>query len=350
MANPAPVVALLGQPSFITLQSHVLGEERRHSGATGTLSWIISALSIASKTIAAKLKTAGIEDVLGDYGTDNVQGERQQKLDVIANHLLIQLLRSREGVAVIGSEENDELLLVDAAAAGGRRYSVLFDPLDGSSNLDVGGGVGTIFSIFDLGDGDSGALQSGRRQIAAGYVLYGSSTIFVLTTGHGVHMFVLDPAVGAFIRVAEHLKIPARGKTYSVNEANIERFPAGYQRFIAHCREQGYSSRYAGAMVLDVHRVLIKGGIFLYPPTARAPQGKLRLMYEANPMAMLIEQAGGAASTGDQPILDVTPAELHQRVPVMLGSPDEVATLVSMLKDDCYRAAARVRRVHRPEE
>ena len=332
MANPAPVVALLGQPSFITLQSHVLVEERRHPGATGTLSWIISALSIASKTIAAKLKTAGIEDVLGEYGTDNVQGERQQKLDVIANHLLIQLLRSREGVAVIGSEENDELLLVDAAAAGGRRYSVLFDPLDGSANLDVGGGVGTIFSIFDLGEGDDGALQTGRRQIAAGYVLYGSSTIFVLTTGNGVHMFVLDPAVGAFIRVAEHLKMPARGKTYSVNEANIDSFPAGYQRFIAHCREQGYSSRYAGAMVLDVHRVLIKGGIFMYPPTAKAPQGKLRLMYEANPMAMLIEQAGGAASTGGQPILDVAPAELHQRVPVILGSAEEVATLQSMLQ------------------
>lgn len=333
MANPAPVVALLGQPSFITLQSHVLAEERLHPGATGTLSWIISALSIASKTIAAKLKTAGIEDVLGDFGTDNVQGERQQKLDVIANHLLIQLLRAREGVAVIGSEENDELLLVDAAAAGGRRYAVLFDPLDGSSNLDVGGGVGTIFSIFTLEDSESGTLQSGRHQVAAGYVLYGSSTIFVLTTGHGVHMFVLDPAVGAYIRVAEHLKIPARGKTYSVNEANIASFPAGYQRFLAHCRDQGYSSRYAGAMVQDVHRVLIKGGVFLYPPTAKAPQGKLRLMYEANPMAMLIEQAGGRASTGSQAILDVEPEELHQRVPVILGSADEVDALVAHLKN-----------------
>lgn len=333
MANPAPVIPLLGQPSFITLQSHVLAEERRHPGATGTLSWIISALSIASKSIAAKLKTAGIEDVLGEYGTDNVQGERQQKLDVIANHLLIQLLRSREGVAVIGSEENDELLLVDAAAAGGRRYAVLFDPLDGSANLDVGGGVGTIFSIFALGDGESGTLQAGRQQIAAGYVLYGSSTIFVLTTGNGVHMFVLDPAVGAFIRVAEHLKIPARGTTYSVNEANLDSFPAGYQRFVAQCRERGYSSRYAGAMVADVHRVLIKGGVFLYPPTAKAPQGKLRLMYEANPMAMLIEQAGGAASIGGMPILDVVPQALHQRVPVILGSRDEVADLESLLKD-----------------
>jgi len=331
MANPASVVPLLGQPSFVTLQSHVLAEERRHPSATGTLSWIISALSIASKTIAAKLRTAGIEDVLGDVGSENVQGERQQKLDVIANHLLIQLLRSREGVAVIGSEENDELYLVDAAGAGGHRYAVLFDPLDGSSNLDVAGGVGTIFSIFALGDGASNGLQPGRRQVAAGYVLYGSSTIFVLTTGQGVHMFVLDPAVGAFIRVAEHLKMPTRGKTYSVNEANLDSFPAGYQHYLAQCRKQGYSSRYAGAMVLDVHRVLIKGGIFLYPPTAKAPAGKLRLMYEANPMAMLIEQAGGAASTGERPILDVEPTELHQRVPVILGSADEVAALTAML-------------------
>ncbi|MGE3773550.1 MAG: class 1 fructose-bisphosphatase [Gammaproteobacteria bacterium] len=331
MAQPAPVVPLLGQPSFITLQSHVLGEERRHPGATGTLSWIISALSIASKTIAAKLKTAGIEDVLGEFSSDNVQGERQQKLDVIANHLLIQLLRSREGVAVIGSEENDELLLVDAAAAGGRHYSVLFDPLDGSSNLDVGGGVGTIFSICQIDDGASGALHPGRRQVAAGYVLYGPSTIFVLTTGHGVHMFVLDPAVGAFIRVAEHLQIPARGKTYSVNEANLDSFPEAYRRFLAQCRARGYSSRYAGAMVVDVHRVMIKGGIFLYPPTAKAPDGKLRLMYEANPMAMLIEQASGRASTGTQPILDVQPQALHQRVPVILGSAEEVAALEAML-------------------
>jgi fructose-1,6-bisphosphatase I len=332
MANSASVVPLLGQPSFVTLQSHVLAEERRHPGATGTLSWIISALSIASKSIAAKLRTAGIEDVLGDVGSENVQGERQQKLDVIANHLLIQLLRSREGVAVLGSEENDELFLVDAAGAGGHRYAVLFDPLDGSSNLDVGGGVGTIFSIFALGDGASDRLQRGRHQVAAGYVLYGSSTIFVLTTGNGVHMFVLDPAVGAFIRVAQHLRIPPRGKTYSVNEANLDSFPVGYQRYLAHCREQGYSSRYAGAMVLDVHRVLIKGGIFLYPPTAKAQAGKLRLMYEANPMAMLIEQAGGAASTGELPILDVEPTALHQRVPVILGGFDEVAALTALLK------------------
>ncbi len=329
----APSVPPLERPSFITLQSHVLDEERRSSGAAGTLSWIVSALAIASKAIAAKLKTAGIEGILGDAGAENVQGERQQKLDVIANQLLIQLLRSREGVAVIGSEEIDELLFVNAAAASGQRYSVLFDPLDGSSNLDVDGSVGTIFSIFEVTPGEVEVLHAGRRQVAAGYVLYGPSTVFVLTVGNGVHMFVLDPAIGAFIRVGEPLRLPARGKIYSVNEANADSFPAAYRRFLAQCRTRGYSSRYAGAMVADVHRVLIKGGVFLYPPTASAPRGKLRLMYEANPMAMLIEQAGGRASTGTQPILDVQPEQLHQRVPVILGSAEEVAELEAMLAE-----------------
>jgi fructose-1,6-bisphosphatase I len=331
MPHSAPVIPLLGEPSFVTLQSHVLAEERRRPAATGSLSWIVSALSIAAKTIAARLRTAGIEDVLGEAGGDNVQGERQQKLDIIANHLLIEFLRAREGVAVIGSEEVDELLLVDATTAGGRRYAVLFDPLDGSANLDVGGAVGTIFSIFAVEEGDDATLQAGRRQVAAGYVLYGPSTIFVLTTGHGVHMFVLDPAVGAFIRVAQDLRIPARGTTYSVNEANCDGFPAGYRRFLAACRRAGYAGRYAGAMVADVHRVLVNGGVFLYPPTAKAPGGKLRLMYEANPMAMLIEQAGGKASTGSGPILDVAPTELHQRVPVILGSPADVDALLAEL-------------------
>jgi fructose-1,6-bisphosphatase I len=329
--SSSAVIPLLGQPSFVTLQSHVLAEERRHPKRSGNLSWIISALAIAAKTIAARLKHAGIEDVLGEVGTQNVQGERQQKLDVIANHLLIQLLGTREGVAVIGSEENDELLLVEAEASGGQRYAVLFDPLDGSANLDVGGSVGTVFSIFDVPRGTEHVLQAGRRQVAAGYVLYSSSTIFVLSTGQGVHMFVLDTAVGAFIRVQQHLRMPAAGSIYSVNEANLASFPAGYQAYLADCRESGFSSRYAGAMVADVHRVLIKGGVFLYPPTAKAPAGKLRLMYEANPMAMLIEQAGGMASTGSQPILDVVPDELHQRVPVVLGSRDNAQALLALL-------------------
>ena len=329
MSTPAPVVVSFNNPpAFITLQAHMLAEERRYPGTSGHLSWIVSALAIAAKTIAAKLKNAGIEDVLGDFGSQNVQGERQQKLDVIANHLLIQLLGQREGVAVIGSEENDELLMVEAEAGGGQRFAVLFD---GSANLDVGGNVGTIFSIFEVPPGGEQLLQPGRRQVAAGYVLYGSSTIFVLTAGHGVHLFVLDTAVGAFIRVQRDLRIPAVGQIYAVNEANLASFPAGYQHYLAQCRETGFTSRYAGAMVADVHRVLLKGGIFLYPPTAKAPTGKLRLMYEANPMAMIIEQAGGLASTGGGSILDVCPEHLHQRVPVALGSPENVTALLADL-------------------
>lgn len=332
MSAPATVVIpLTNQPAFITLQAHMLAEERRYPGTSGHLSWIVSALAIAAKTIAAKLKNAGIEDVLGEVGRQNVQGERQQKLDVIANHLLIQLLGQREGVAVIGSEENDELLMVEAEAGGGQRFAVLFDPLDGSANLDVGGNVGTIFSIFEVPPGEERVLQAGRRQVAAGYVLYGSSTIFVLTAGHGVHLFVLDTAVGAFIRVRRDLRIPSSGQLYSVNEANLASFPAAYQTYLARCREAGFTSRYAGAMVADVHRVLLKGGIFLYPPTTKAPGGKLRLMYEANPMAMILEQAGGMASTGSGPLLDVSPEHLHQRVPVVLGSVDNVSALLAEL-------------------
>ena len=332
MASTAPKVEhLFQQPSLTTLQTHMLEQERRFPDSQGALSWIISALGISAKTIAARLKRARIEDVLGEMGTENIQGENQQKLDVIANEVLIQVLRGRDGVGIIGSEEDDELIFVDSGPAGSPRYAVLFDPLDGSSNLDVGGSVGTIFSIFQLDDHQDSELKKGREQIAAGYVLYGSSTIFVLTTGHGVNMFVLDPAVGAFMLVEENLRIPDFGKIYSVNEANADSFSTGYQTYLAQCRSEGFSSRYSGAMVADVHRVLMKGGIFMYPATTKAPEGKLRLMYEANPMAMIIKEAGGAVSTGEQSIVDVEPKALHQRVPVILGSEDNVADLLACL-------------------
>ncbi|MCB1748244.1 MAG: fructose-1,6-bisphosphatase [Gammaproteobacteria bacterium] len=326
MATPASVISLRTRPQ--TLQNYLLAAERaaRSDGAR-SLSWIVSAVSSATKGIAARLRTAGLDGALGAVGQVNVQGEEQQALDVIANELLIAELQSRDGVVVLGSEENDELIVVDEADCGACRYAVLFDPLDGSSNLDVGGSVGTIFSIYEVAAGAEQDLQAGRHQVAAGYVLYGPSTIFVMTLGQGVDMFILDPAVGNFVRAGEPLRIPARGRSYSVNEANLDSFPAGYQRFLAECRAAGYSSRYAGAMVADVHRVLLQGGIFMYPPTAKAPAGKLRLMYEANPMGWLIEQAGGAASTGQGRILEVLPASLHQRVPVALGSRDDVTAL-----------------------
>ncbi|MEO0424279.1 MAG: class 1 fructose-bisphosphatase [Pseudomonadota bacterium] len=313
------------QEALVTLQSHILAEEERAPvETTGTLSWIMSAISISAKIIASHLRRARLEDVIGDAGEENVQGEKQQKLDVIANETLIAILRGRSGVAAIGSEEDEELILVDSSGRRGmRRYAVLFDPLDGSTNIDIGGSTGTIFSILRVDD-DTPALQPGTAQVAAGYVLYGSSTIMVSTTGNGVSMFVLDPNVGAFMRVEENLRIPDRGKSYSVNEANADSFPPQYARFLARCRQAGYSSRYVGAMVADVHRVLLQGGVFLYPPTAKAPAGKLRLMYECNPLAYLITQAGGMATTGEGDILSVQPTELHQRVPIVLGSPEDV--------------------------
>ncbi|MCC7546617.1 MAG: class 1 fructose-bisphosphatase [Burkholderiales bacterium] len=314
---------------IITLQSHILEQEARFVEATGALSWILSAMSISTKMIAARVRRARLEDVLGVAGAENVQGEEQQKLDVIANEILLRTLGGREGVAIVASEENEEPVILRDDPDGERRYCVLFDPLDGSSNLDVCGGVGTIFSILRhdrrARDAHGSLLQKGSQQVAAGYVLYGSSTVFVLTVGNGVDMFVLDPEVGAYMLVERGIRTPAASRSYSVNEGNRGSFPEGYQRYLDWAQGHGYSSRYIGSMVADVHRILLKGGVFMYPPTAKAPKGKLRLMYEANPMAMLIEQAGGKAfAAPGQRILDVQPEDIHQRTAVILGSPDEV--------------------------
>jgi len=284
--------------------------------------------------IAAKIRRARIHDVLGSLDSENVQGETQQKLDVIANETLMRCLGNREGVAIVASEENEEPLIIQRQRGREGSYIVLFDPLDGSSNLDTCGGVGTIFSILrhdSLADSvEESVLQKGTRQLAAGYVLYGSSTVLVLTTGAGVSMFVLDPLIGAFLRVADDLRIPKSGKTYSVNEGNRPGFEPGYQRYLEWAQQNGYSSRYAGAMVADVHRLLLQGGVFLYPPTKKAPEGKLRLMYEANPMSLIVEQAGGKASAGKQRILEIPPKTLHQRTSVVLGSPDEVENVLRL--------------------
>jgi fructose-1,6-bisphosphatase I len=324
----APETPLLGGENLVTLQSFILAEARKHPDATGSFSWILSALSLSAKIISSKIRRARLENVLGDLETDNVQGERQQKLDVISNEVLIKCLGSRSGVAIVASEEDEEPTILRPGTDGEQRYCVLFDPLDGSSNLDICGAVGTIFSILHHepsgGGPESSVLQPGLQQVAAGYVLYGSSTVFVLTTGNGVHMFVLDPGVGAFLLVEQDLKVPKTGKIYSVNEGNRKSFPQGFQDYLDWAQGNGYSARYAGAMVADVHRTLLKGGVFMYPPTTKAQKGKLRLMYEANPMAMLMEQAGGKASAGEGRILEVAPETLHQRVPVIMGSADEV--------------------------
>jgi len=314
--------------NLTTLQAHIIAEQSRYPGATGTFSWILSAMSLSAKVISSKIRRARLNDVLGGLDSSNVQGEVQQKLDVIANDTLLRCLGGRKGVTIVASEENDEPIVIRDNASSEGGYCVLFDPLDGSSNLDVCGGVGTIFGILKheqpAASAEEVMLQPGSRQVAAGYILYGTSTVFVVTTGEGVSMFVLDPSIGAFLRVAQNVRIPSKGKIYSLNEGNRRTFPEGYQRYLDWAQQNGYSSRYAGAMVADVHRTLIQGGVFLYPPTAKAPNGKLRLMYEANPMAMLIEQAGGKAYAGSQRILDVQPKALHQRTSVVLGSPEEV--------------------------
>jgi fructose-1,6-bisphosphatase I len=320
---------------IMTLQAHILEQQAHHPQAGGTFSWILSALSISAKIIADKVRRARLENVLGSVGTENIQGEVQQKLDVIANEVLLRTLGGREGVAIVASEENEEPVILREDRQGIPRYCVLFDPLDGSSNLDVCGGVGTIFSIFAY-DGalraQDSLLQAGARQVAAGYVLYGSSTVFVLSLGQGVDMFVLDPSIGAFMRVETKLRIPPGNKTYSVNEGNRKTFPEGYRRYLDWAQSNGYSSRYAGAMVADVHRILLKGGVFLYPPTAKSPEGKLRLMYEANPMAMIVEQAGGkTVAAPGQRILDIQPTAIHQRTPVILGATDQVDAVLAHL-------------------
>ncbi|HTQ36268.1 MAG TPA: class 1 fructose-bisphosphatase [Steroidobacteraceae bacterium] len=334
-ANPAAQGRAAARP-LVTIQSHILAQQARFAEATGTLSWVLSAISISAKMIAAQVRRARLEDVLGSVGSQNVQGETQQKLDVIANDILLRNLGGRQGVAVVASEENDEAVILRDEDDGGTRYVVMFDPLDGSSNLDIAGGVGTIFSILRKDRRSSriedSLLQPGAQQVAAGYVLYGSSTVMALTIGSGVDMFVLDPAIGAFVRVAEGLKIPPRNKCYSLNEGNRLSLPEGYQRYLHWAQENGYSSRYVGAMVADVHRILIQGGVFMYPPTQKAPQGKLRLMYEANPMAFLVEQAGGKAlAAPGRRILEVPPAQIHQRTTVILGSGAEVDEVVAHL-------------------
>jgi fructose-1,6-bisphosphatase I len=309
-----------------SLQSHILAEEQKYPGATGEFTWIISAISLATKAIGNKVRSARIQDVIGDVGKVNVQGETQQKLDVIANEIIMHCLGNRDNVGVLGSEENETPFLLRRRDEGGR-YAVLFDPLDGSSNLDVSVGVGTIFSVlrlFDEGSREEAMLQQGSKQVAAGYVLYGSSTVLVLTTGNGVDMFVLDQAIGSFVLVAKNLMIPSGNRTYSTNEAYTNKYSEHIQNYLKWAHENDYSSRYIGSMVADVHRVLLKGGVFLYPPTTDRPDGKLRLMYEANPMGMIIEQAGGKGVACGKRILDIVPSGLHQRTSVILGSTDQV--------------------------
>ena len=308
--------------NLVTLESRLAAGKQGNPELAG----VIRAIALASKSIAHKIRRARIEDVIGDAGAENLHGEAQQKLDILSDELLLHCLRARPEVAVYASEEQGDPLVLRPRSDGGR-YCVLTDPLDGSSNVDVAVSVGTIFSILPNDEPDettaAAVLQRGSRQLAAGYVLYGSSVLLVLTTGDGVDMFVLDPEIGEYVLVLEDWKMPEK-KLYSINEAYWNEFEPGVRGYLGWAHENGYGARYVGSMVADVHRTLLKGGVFLYPAMRKAPEGKLRLLYEGCPMAMVVEQAGGTAAAGDRRILDVEPTKLHQRTPVLLGSPAEM--------------------------
>ncbi|HEY0709887.1 MAG TPA: class 1 fructose-bisphosphatase [Polyangia bacterium] len=330
-----------------TLQRHILEQQRQHPTATGEFSWLLSGITLATKMIAAQVRRIGLGDLRGATGRENVQGETVLKMDRYADDVLCDCLGYRETVGIMVSEENQEPVITKNGDQG--KYIVLFDPLDGSSNLDCNVAVGTIFAVFarpprppgpapshpqSPQDSVPDVLQPGSKMLAAGYVLYSSSTVLAFTTGAGVHMFTLDPTIGAYVLSSEHVKMPPTSPIVSCNEANALSFPAGVQEYLAWTKrpEAGpYSSRYVGSLVADFHRTLLKGGVFLYPATQKAPNGKLRLLYECNPMAFLAEQAGGIASDGTQRILDKVPTSLHERTPFYVGSRDEVARVLGYL-------------------
>ncbi len=320
----------------ITVQQHIQQQQADITAASGTFSLLLGGITLASKIIEAKIRSAGLTDVLGAFGQTNVQGEAQQKLDVFANQALLACLGARDMVAALVSEEDEEPVTFDRSVNTGK-YIVVFDPLDGSSNIDVNVNVGTIFSILKRlpeGDVQASVLQPGYKQVAAGYVVYGPSTVLVYTTGSGVHSFTLDPTIGAFVLTTERMQMPKQGSYYSVNEANAAEWPEAYRTYVETLRsgsEGTYSSRYIGSLVADFHRTLLKGGIFLYPPTKKQPGGKLRLLYEANPLAFIAEQAGGMASYGEGRVLDIQPEGIHQRTPFMVGSAREMELLAEVL-------------------
>ena len=331
--------------SIITVQRHILQAQQRFPGASGEFSWLLSGITLATKLIQAKVRRAGLSDILGEQGAVNVQGEVQQKLDVYSNDALIHCLSARESIGVLASEEDEEPLLVHKGSENAN-YAVVFDPLDGSSNIDVNVSVGTTFSILrrpegvSLDEPERWVLQPGRKQVAAGYVVYGSSTILVYSVGNGVHGFTLDPSIGAYILSHPNMRMPEQGTYYSVNEAYRDSFPAGYVEYIDRLRAgmlgRKYASRYIGSMVADFHRTLLKGGVFLYPPTESHPDGKLRLLYEANPIAFLAEQAGGTAIDGTRRVLDIRPDSIHQRTPLVVGSSVELADFKTVLANPDY--------------
>ena len=322
--------------SVVTIERFIIEQERLFPDATGQLSGILYDMALAGKMIANKVRSAGLADILGATSDTNVQGEVQQKLDVIANEIVIKALDHGGRLCAMASEEEPDIIHIPEGFRAGK-YVLLFDPLDGSSNIDVNVPVGTIFSVYQkITRGTRGEmedmLQPGRRQVAAGYVIYGSSTMMVYTTGSGAHGFTLDPSIGEFLLSHPHIRIPERARYLSVNESYEQDWPEPTRALMRRYRgmdaqRKALNVRYVGSLVADFHRNLLGGGVFCYPANAKAPRGKLRLLYEANPLAFIAEQAGGLATDGHRRILDVEPTELHQRTPLYIGSKAEVETV-----------------------
>jgi fructose-1,6-bisphosphatase I len=321
---------------LITIESHFLKQQTLYPEVNSEVTDLLNDVAFAAKLVRREVVRAGLADILGLTGSTNVQGEEVKKLDLFANEQIISAIGQHGRFAVMGSEENDSIIIPPQNETG--HYALLFDPLDGSSNIDVNVSVGTIFSIYHLKGNDPGkasladCLQSGAEQVAAGYVIYGSSVVLVYTTGHGVHGFTYDPTVGEFLLSHGNIVTPKRGKYYSINEGSWAQLNDTTKSYIDYLKEEDdatgrpYSTRYIGSLVADFHRNLLTGGIFVYPATKKHKNGKLRLMYEANPLAFICEQAGGRATDGDRRILDIKPEELHQRTPLYIGSENDVIT------------------------
>lgn len=314
----------------VTLSQFIAEEQAKHPESSGNLSRIFRDIKLAAKIVNRDVRKAGLVDILGEHGTMNIQGEEVKKLDVIANDIFIDSLSQSGDICAILSEEEDDFRPVNTPAGKQGKYIIAIDPMDGSSNIDANVTIGTIFSIWKrkspLGSEVTldDCLQAGNEQVAAGYVVYGSSTMLVYTTGSGVNGFTLDVSIGDFCLSHPNMTTPPMGQICSINSGNYRSFSEGMQEYIDYTNNKGYTGRYIGSFVADFHRNMVKGGIYLYPATEKAPNGKLRLLYECNPMAFLIEQAGGIATTGKMRVLDIQPAELHQRIPLIIGSKDMV--------------------------
>jgi fructose-1,6-bisphosphatase I len=327
---------------FMTIQRHIIEGERRHPEATGELSALLSDLSLATKVISLEVNKAGLVDILGFTNSVNVHGEDVKKLDVFAHEMLIRAMDHGGHLCVMASEEEENIIHIPKRHRVGK-YVLLFDPLDGSSNIDANVSIGTIFSIYKRVSPDDtpgtleDCLQKGTEQVAAGYIIYGSSTVMVYSAGNGVHGFTLDPAFGEFLLSHENIQIPKQGKIYSINEGNYKYWHQGLKKYIKYLQQdlnKPYTSRYIGSMVADIHRNLLYGGIFMYPSDARNAKGKLRLMYECNPMAYIVEAAGGRATDGKTRILDLQPENLHERTPVFIGSEEDVLMVEKFLAEE----------------